>query len=168
MIQTYDDWVDENPTRLDVDHLTRNVKNICSEDGKMHEEFFDSHWAKVLSKHSMPGLGISSALTGWIGDVSQNKFYQFRGSFSGINGDSDHKRFSLSIVDGYYDLKNEAIVEGDQFCDLKLDTKSLQDAISDVLSGSVILVNAPGYDESVQAAYTLDRSYQGDGFFVHM
>lgn len=148
MLILYDDWVDvdEVPPMLCIRELVSNVRKICEPDGKLLSTFVESHWAKVLSIHSMPGFGISSHMTGWVGDVTENRFYRFTGAFHGINGDDGKERFQLSIEDGYYDTLNEAIVEGDQFCDVKLDSESIQAAIKDVKSLTIVLINSPSYE----------------------
>lgn len=134
------------PPLLSARYLISNVRSICDADGKMLTKFVDSHWAKVLSKHSVPGFGMSVAMTGWIGDISDNEFFRFRGSFKGINGDASDKTFSLCVEGGAYTRFDGGIVNDDRFAEIKLDTGSIKAAMDDVLKGSIVLRNDPAFE----------------------
>jgi len=133
----WDDWTGKVPPNLCMSSLLHNVRSICDEDGILLQTFVESHWATVLRKHAPPGIGIATYLTGWVGDVSKNQFFQFTGSFWGINNDCSSRSFALRVWQGEYDEQNEAICETDRCVDIGLSSQEIQDAIDGICDGSI-------------------------------
>lgn len=140
-MQHWDDWVDapEVPPSLMLPYLVKNVRRICDSRGNVLDSFVSSHWCHVLKKHIPSNIAFETRLTGWVGDVAQNRFYMFVGMFRGVNDDAAAKSFQLWLQGGYYDVGDEAIVEDDNVrLAVSLDDASIAKASDAVRDGREI------------------------------
>lgn len=66
-------------------------------------------------------------------------------------------KYSLHVVEGYYDVESAEVREGDAFIDVKTDKVHIEAAINDIKQGIIPLWNRDKYIDLQRYTYVLDN-----------
>ena len=103
-------------------------------------------------KSSLFNSSCSFLLSNWVKIQNSDRFLAIR-VLVNLNNIS---KYSLRVVEGYYDIESAEFHEGDGFVDVKTDKVHIEAAINDIKQGIIPLWNRDKYIDFQRFTYVLD------------
>lgn len=126
---------------IDIDEVSSTLDNL-----ELYVAPLQAH------KSSFYNASCSFQLSNWVQVQNSDRFLSVR-VLVNLNNIS---KYSLRVIEGYYDIESAEVHEGDAFVDVKTDKVHIDAAINDIKQGIIPLWNRDKYIDFQRFTYVLD------------